>query len=118
MLHCNRYNTSERSVCIDSRHCCAICLHLLQVGGVYTCKHQEQAEVTADDGSDSGSSSCSPWSESSAGLCKDIQSVQRDPWSSKRLYAVAGSGSLPGGLYRSRGWGQKWKRLFGYRWVQ
>jgi outer membrane protein assembly factor BamB len=61
-----------------------------------------------------GPCSLPSWSESSQGLCRDIQALQQDPFSSK-LYAVAGSGSLPGGVYRSRGTGQKWKRLFGYR---
>jgi hypothetical protein len=43
--------------------------------------------------------------------------MQPDPFNPRVLYAVAGSGQLPGGLYRCKGKGQKWKRLFGYRCV-
>jgi hypothetical protein len=67
--------------------------------------------------SDSDSSSSAAWDDCSQGLCRDVQALQADPFNPSKLYAVAGSGSLPGGLYRCRGKGQKWRRLFGYRCV-
>jgi len=60
-----------------------------------------------------GSAGASHWHENSQGLCRDVHAIVRDPFTSKRSYAVCGSGNLPGGVYRSRG--NKWKRLFGYR---
>jgi hypothetical protein len=68
--------------------------------------------------SDSDSFSSAAWDDFSQGLCRDVQALQADPFNPAKLYAVAGSGSLPGGLYRCRGKGQKWRRLFGYRYVQ
>ncbi|WIA20615.1 hypothetical protein OEZ85_004998 [Tetradesmus obliquus] len=65
--------------------------------------------------SDSDSLSSAAWDDCSQGLCRDVQALQADPFTPSKLYAVAGSGSLPGGLYRCRGKGQKWRRLFGYR---
>lgn len=53
------------------------------------------------------------WRDCSQGLCKDVHALQADPFNPRVLYAVAGSGHLPGGLYRCKG--HKWKRLFGYR---
>jgi hypothetical protein len=74
----------------------------LQVGGVLASPQQD------------GSSDCS-WTDCSQALCRDVHALQADPFNPKVLYAVAGSGQLPGGLYRCKGKGQKWKRLFGYR---
>lgn len=68
--------------------------------------------------SDATNSSCSAaWEDCSQGLCRDVQALLPDPFNPTKLYAVAGSGSLPGGLYRCRGQGQKWRRMFGYRWA-
>jgi len=76
---------------------------------------QQPHDVSSCSSSNSSTPPPSCWQECSQGLCRDVHAVQRDPFSSKKLYAVAGSGNLPGGVYRCKG--QKWKRLFGYRWV-
>jgi hypothetical protein len=82
-------------------HCC---FGVLQVGGVMSSPQQECQQE--------GSSS---WNDCSQALCRDVHALQADPFNPKILYAVAGSGQLPGGLYRCKGKGQKWRRLFGYR---
>lgn len=83
--------------------CCCAALCVLQVGGVLTSPQQE-----CEDDSSS-------WADYSQALCRDVHAMQPDPFNPRVLYAVAGSGQLPGGLYRCKGKGQKWKRLFGYR---
>lgn len=75
-----------------------------QVGGVMSSPQQECQQE--------GSSS---WSDCSQALCRDVHALQQDPFNPKVMYAVAGSGQLPGGLYRCKGKGQKWRRMFGYR---
>lgn len=77
---------------------------LLQVGGVLSSPQQQECEQEG-----------SSWSDCSQALCRDVHALQQDPFNPKVLYAVAGSGHLPGGLYRCKGKGQKWKRMFGYR---
>lgn len=91
-----------------------LCLLILQVGGALA--HTPGSPSSSS--SDSDSLSSAAWDDCSQGLCRDVQALQADPFTPSKLYAVAGSGSLPGGLYRCRGKGQKWRRLFGYRCVQ
>lgn len=76
---------------------------LLQVGGVLSSPQQSPEQDS------------SSWTDCSQALCRDVHALQADPFNPNCLYAVAGSGHLPGGLYRCKGKGQKWKRLFGYR---
>ncbi len=57
----------------------------------------------------------SSWQYRSSGICPDVHAVRPDPFNRRRLYALTGSGALPGGLYRSSTGGQRWRRLFGYR---
>lgn len=91
----------------------------VEVGGAFAAP---LSAVSSGSVSDSGSSSldidqpaASGWQDISQGLCRDVHALQADPFNQRRLYAVCGSGHLPGGLYRSKGQGQKWKRLFGDR---
>lgn len=55
------------------------------------------------------------WEDRSHGLCRDVHCVRVDPLNKGRMYALTGSGSLPGGLYRSKDEGKHWRRMFGYR---